>query len=770
MDVVNITILLQLFSRCINHVTIYSRPDISLTNLHPPNNPIILTTYNIQKVLNCGFWCSSGCRPCYWVSLTPKTQSTSYQLEFNHLDIARISDNYTYDAFNFQARHPASLGCSLELYLFTTSVDFELLLNGAFHTMYLHHHLDSIFPRLFDNDYGFISYSDWNHGYTNMPMLQRARIPKFNRFQIIASKNLDLPKAKVLFDFIIPETDLVSNIPYRMVYDLRKGFIFFQSILTTDLEGKQLNEKNHIDSVTKLVLLLDCKKPTCFPAKQKFVTVSHSSYSEDEMKDACIAHLTNQEYFRKFHKSNWADLVLLQIAFYNFSIKGEDETSKALRSQYSDKSRVAWVTINGQDGIHMVLDFVTLKFITCGGEEAGHFSLFGYISAFDNYCWLLIATVSFASLWVFHKCRHGTLSQNVFVPLRVLLEQGLHHQCSQNSCKYINLVWLVVGVVVSNAYKGENITDLSSPIHSKPVKEFQEILAKNFTVYSPVTEIFSKNTVNYWMDMLVNMSKIFNASLTTENITNMYQSLYEDALQLDTVFDVEIFGSPEANEWNSLIRVMYSFQQVYQILGMGVPEGYLRFIRNCDNTAFVDWSDQIQNSRYILKRLVRENLNNNSVKGSQAKVSISIDGIGEKRTSWGLSWVKLPGERLFKRISSLVESGTARQWRNWEQRVRTYRDMVAAMREPVEFRALQVGDNIVVVFYTHLVALAATVVIYILEIGPTIYKRVTNKIRLFTLIGRFLYEFGTVFYHFRMICVRRIGTLSTKVFSKCFTH
>lgn len=452
--------------------------------------------------------------------------------------------------------------------------------------------------------------------------------------------------------------------------------------------------------------------------------------------------------------------MLLQISFNNFSIIGGDEIAKTMRSKFSDEHQVAWITINGQDGIHMVLDYVTLKFITCGGEEAGHFSLFGYISAFDSRCWLLINVAILAFLLVLQKCGRSGLTKIALVPLRVLLEQGIH-KCSHISCKYVNLVRLVAGVVLSNAYKWENITDLSSPVLSRPVKEFQEMLAKNFTVYSPVTDISSKGIVTEWVNMLVNNG------LSKEHITNMYQNVSEDVHSLDTVFDSTIFGTPEASKWNPLIHTTYSNKQVYEILEHGVPEGYLRFIRNCDKTAFVDWSDQIQESRYVLKRLVREKRERNSFAGSPSKVSISIDGIGEKRASWGLSRVKLQGEKLFRRISIMVESGIARQWKNWEQRVKTYTDMAAAKREPVEFRVLQVGDNIVVVFYTHLAALAATVAVCVSEIGPTVCKLIFIKIRMIRKIRRFRDESGKLLYQLNLFRSPEAGTVSAKITSRC---
>lgn len=48
-------------------------------------------------------------------------------------------------------------------------------------------------------------------------------------------------------------------------------------------------------------------------------------------------------------------------------------------------------------------------------------------------------------------------------------------------------------------------------------------------------------------------------------------------------------------------------------------------------------------------------------------VSIAEDTLGSTRKAWLVEYVKIPGIWVFRRLSSVIKSGIAMQWKNWEK-------------------------------------------------------------------------------------------------------
>jgi hypothetical protein len=80
----------------------------------------------------------------------------------------------------------------------------------------------------------------------------------------------------------------------------------------------------------------------------------------------------------------------------------------------------------------------------------------------------------------------------------ILLEQGdntLSGNLLQNKSFWLYLVTsllLLGGVVLSNLYGGENISELSAPLRIKPSTSFAELLQLNYTIYSKINGHFEE--------------------------------------------------------------------------------------------------------------------------------------------------------------------------------------------------------------------------------------------------------------------------------------
>lgn len=75
------------------------------------------------------------------------------------------------------------------------------------------------------------------------------------------------------------------------------------------------------------------------------------------------------------------------------------------------------------------------------------------------------------------------------------MEQGVN-EGHKPGLRFSILTWLIMGIVISNAYCGHNITDLSSPVKQVPVRYFDELISKIFTVYSQMEDIKGEREYN----------------------------------------------------------------------------------------------------------------------------------------------------------------------------------------------------------------------------------------------------------------------------------
>lgn len=136
-------------------------------------------------------------------------------------------------------------------------------------------------------------------------------------------------------------------------------------------------------------------------------------------------------------------------------------------------------------------------FITCGGEQPGRINFTWLYSSYDVPSWIAIILsfgllgVLLHSLVVTKLGANLKLDHNVFeLGFRVLLEQG--DEVAVNTKRFGFMYWIcapliLAAVVISNAYKGKNITDLSAPILPRGVANWEELLAFDkpvFTIYS----------------------------------------------------------------------------------------------------------------------------------------------------------------------------------------------------------------------------------------------------------------------------------------------
>lgn len=144
-----------------------------------------------------------------------------------------------------------------------------------------------------------------------------------------------------------------------------------------------------------------------------------------------------------------------------------------------------------------------LKFVSCGGDRGTRlFPFLELFTVYDNYIWVLILISSFAIHWVITKIPKNTMysyKQNELTlkyllnTLKVLLEQGDPFPSSVASTlnlRYAIGSFLLVGIVLSNAYKSENVYNMITLRKEIPYERFHELVDNNFTIYSRSSFIY----------------------------------------------------------------------------------------------------------------------------------------------------------------------------------------------------------------------------------------------------------------------------------------
>jgi len=167
-------------------------------------------------------------------------------------------------------------------------------------------------------------------------------------------------------------------------------------------------------------------------------------------------------------------------------------------------------------------------------------------------------------------------------------------------------------------------------------------------------------------------------------------------------------------------KLVYS-QLWNDIMKSNLNEGFLKYVTNCSRSAYVGYSDEIEESISILKRLVYHSNTPENRKIAVESVTTGKEILAKSHKTWNVYLVATPGDYVFKRITGLLESGIAKQWYAFEKRVKSYADLLLLSNIKAEPKKLELNDNIVVVFYVYSVLLSLSLLAYAVEILSLYY-------------------------------------------------
>lgn len=148
-----------------------------------------------------------------------------------------------------------------------------------------------------------------------------------------------------------------------------------------------------------------------------------------------------------------------------------------------------------------------LKFVTSGYRGSEQISFVALLDAFDKYVWFLLVAYACSLIIAFRKllstAQNFTISESVWVPVKILLEQGNPFpEILMNNLRYKSVagVLLLMGIVLSNAYKNTNVYKMIIPRNPVPYRYLRELISDNITIQTRSLHGFYSIYHGSWID------------------------------------------------------------------------------------------------------------------------------------------------------------------------------------------------------------------------------------------------------------------------------
>jgi len=277
----------------------------------------------------------------------------------------------------------------------------------------------------------------------------------------------------------------------------------------------------------------------------------------------------------------------------------------------------------------------------------------------------------------------------MFIP-KILLGQ------SANEIVHVRLLtgaWVLMGLILSNNYKGNNIVQLTSTLELKKYETFEEILGNNLTIYSlPIFHEYLKEDIaspnplspqEYYNDRKI---------LWTINYVKFGKMYFHRK--------IEHLGEGQMHVLDPIIKIPTNFLEMKNMLQLSY---YVERISKCGQEVYADtlpFVDKLRSKMHIDK----------------SKISQSKIAFGQMYHLWFLDHLQYPAEKYARRRFGLIESGLVHIWNEWKYLVESSNNTVQEAKQVSTLvKPLSLKGNLVVVFYVDLSLKSVCLVMFACE-------------------------------------------------------
>jgi len=386
----------------------------------------------------------------------------------------------------------------------------------------------------------------------------------------------------------------------------------------------------------------------------------------------------------------------------------------------------------GQFEIHRM----NLKFVSCGIAKKHELAFNQLASIFDwpIWLWIGISMVAMTTVFYVHMAHSftepkwngcGTMSTffNSFMLDLVFMGKALLEQGDPIATKFLkfhNLRWaivpyLLIAMVLSNAYKNKNITTITLPRAPIPVDTFDAVEKYNFTMYTIANPIGGYKSIEsmHGMALVAQIGGLLNVDLNTlKRTANMHNAvilpsqLYTFILGEYTY--LQLFNEDRLN-LSTTAKEMLNYTKIHPqwatIMQSGTPT-YVEILEKCNQTALFLPDVDAHQTYYKLRR-------NGTIR---RKVYISENEMF--RLTYKFSFGRWLNQKILSKIMGLESSGILDWWSNL---IVNYMSRLRATGSgESEEVSSNLDGNISVIFVVLAVGLAGCIAIFAIEVRKLI--------------------------------------------------
>ncbi|CAL8083800.1 unnamed protein product [Orchesella dallaii] len=270
----------------------------------------------------------------------------------------------------------------------------------------------------------------------------------------------------------------------------------------------------------------------------------------------------------------------------------------------------------------------------------------------------------------------------------VLLGQG---NVAVEKIKWIGGSWALIGVVITNAYLGDNINMLTAPLAVKGVETFEELFSNNFSIHSSVpssSQLRMIGTLSQGAGK--NMQPRF-GGLLGEWPETVFTKLFIRAHS-----NLTYTNALEA-AWKVEKYRLITYKTRQDMASTRDMNYFLKIIGRCERDAFVEAKDTLDRTKLRLKKGLR--FQPKLIK----QLTMSKDSYGELIENWKFANIPWPATNFLIRTHGLLESGLVPLWKGWIHWIATIQnEFMVAKQADGGYKAISLNGNIRALFFLYL--------------------------------------------------------------------
>ncbi|CAL8140553.1 unnamed protein product [Orchesella dallaii] len=374
-----------------------------------------------------------------------------------------------------------------------------------------------------------------------------------------------------------------------------------------------------------------------------------------------------------------------------------------------------------------------LKFVSCGQALFEQLAFEELSSIFDGYTWfsLLVSVTTMAFLAEYslqhrHGCKPGVYPGkknsnflSFMAPMRALTEQGdpfTNDLVRITSLRPALGLFLLMTLVLSNAYKNKNITKITLPLAPIPFDNFDALVKYSFKTFTKV--VIPSGFKDMWK--YIPFPQLVSSLIETKReLNNHFSILLPSELYLYVMGEysqLTYYVAPTNMSKKAAFLINHTsiHPQWKNILTTGRPRS-LEIVGKCNNTALFMPDVEAHETYYKLAKMA----------SNKGKVYLSQESLFE--TEYGVGFGRWVDPIVFGRMGKLHVAGLWNWWTHFYvefmARLRGERVNARDEMEALAPKKSSLEGHISVVFIVYVVMILAIIIYFVFEINWTIFQK-----------------------------------------------